>query len=145
MVAYNFNKVFVDQVSGLTKLQTVRADRKRHARPGEQVQLYHGMRTRVCRKLVDPDPVCTAVRKVEIGVSTLIDDMIASIWIDGIPLRAAEIEEFARADGFAPEHHGKVRIGTTVLATARYWMGRFWLEHHGEGRFEGVVVKWRPN
>ena len=37
MVAYSFNAIFEDQVARLLKLQTLRADRTRHARPGEPV------------------------------------------------------------------------------------------------------------
>lgn len=145
MVAYSFNKIFADQVSSQTKRQTVRADRKRHARPGEAVQLYHGMRTRACRKLVDPDPVCSAVRTVEIVTTVLIEDMIASIWIDGLPLRSDEIEAFARADGFDVDAVGDWRWKCTGhRGSARWNMGHFWMTTHGAGRFEGVLIEWSP-
>lgn len=39
MVAYSFRKRFGPPILAGTKAQTIRADRKRHARPGEEVQL----------------------------------------------------------------------------------------------------------
>jgi hypothetical protein len=46
VVAYSFRQQFRPPILAGTKRQTIRADRKRHARPGEQLQLYTGMRTR---------------------------------------------------------------------------------------------------
>ncbi|MBX3580808.1 MAG: ASCH domain-containing protein [Rhizobiaceae bacterium] len=149
MVAYFFAPQFRGQVAALTKLQTVRADRRRHARPGEAVQLYAGMRTKHCVKLVDPDPICVSVHSIEISTTPLLDEFIAAISIDGVPLDRDGIEAFARADGFAPEHFGEHRFpakgdGALVPATARYWMGWWWMRTHNAGRFEGVLIKWRP-
>lgn len=138
MVAYNFHPMFAPQIVDLTKRQTVRADRKRHARPGEPTQLYVGMRQHGCRKLLRPDPICASVQPIVIATSNLINELVASIAIDGVPLARDEIETFARADGFAPE-----RIGSNC-ATAREAMGRFWLDRHGAGHFDGVLIKWKP-
>ena len=150
MVAYSFAPEFRHQVASLNKRQTVRGDRKRHARPGEAVQLYTAMRTKHCRKLVDRDPICRAVRPIVIQVSELLDDYIASIEIDGTPLHRDEIEAFAAADGFAPIDFGWWRQATLrgerdlKPATARSNMGWFWLDRHGRGRFAGVVITWEP-
>lgn len=143
MVAYSFAPMFAHQVATLIKRQTVRADRPRHARQGEAVQLYAGMRTRQCRKLVDPDPVCTKVQRIEIAVSSLIDVLVASIAIDGIPLTREEIETFARDDGFAPELLG-ASTPFPIQSTARANMGQFWQLNHGTGLFHGVLVRWEP-
>lgn len=143
MVAYSFRPMFGDQISALVKCQTVRADRKRHACAGEHLQLFTGMRTRQCRKLIDPDPVCTSVHRIEISVSTLINALVASIIIDGIPLDRDEIEAFARADGFAPELLPAC-CPFPVANTARQNMGQFWLASHGAGGFEGVLIRWEP-
>ena len=132
MVAYSFNRQFHDDVENRIKRQTVRANRKRHARPGEPVQLYAGMRTRHCRKLVDPDPICTAVQIIEIAVLTDIRQRLGFITLDGITLDDDEIEAFAIADGFH----------ATTGATARQRMGRFWSIHHGPGLFDGVCIRW---
>ena len=134
MVAYSFKAMFAPQIEARTKLQTVRGNRRRHARPGEPIQLYAGMRTRYCRKLVTPDPVCFRVRPITIDVTGLISAGIASIEIGGRFLAFEEIERFARADGFAPEYLG----GTS----ARENMGAVWRANHGTGRFEGALIEW---
>lgn len=68
MVAYNFQTRFSDAVASGQKRQTIRAQRKdgRHAKPGDRMQLYTGMRTKSCRKLIDPDPVCAHVETIKI-------------------------------------------------------------------------------
>lgn len=48
MVAYSFKRMFVPALLTKRKIGTIRAERKRHARPGEEVQLYQGMRTKSC-------------------------------------------------------------------------------------------------
>lgn len=142
MVAYNFQPVFEPQIIDSTKRQTVRALRKRHARSGEAIQLYCEQRSTHCRKII-PDPVCCSVHLIHINTSDLLPEFIASIEIDGIPLRKEEIELFASADGFAPAYFGMFRDDGEP-ATARSWMGSFWRKRHGVGRFEGVLVKWVP-
>lgn len=132
MVAYSFNSRFHDAVSSGRKTQTVRANRKRHARVGEPVQLYAAMRTRHCRKLVNSDPICTTVSIVEIEIVPNLSNRLQSLTIDGVALTDNEIEDFALADGFQ----------ATLLTTARQQMGRFWSLNHGAGRFEGVLIKW---
>ena len=145
MVAYSFKTIFADQVAALRKCQTIRADRRRHARPGEPLQLFTGMRTRQCRKLVTPDPVCIAVRRIEIVTSELIDDYIASIIIDGVPLDSGDIEGFAGEDGFWCDEVGDWRKKYTGhKGSARWNMGRYWMNDYGIGRFEGVLIKWEP-
>jgi hypothetical protein len=52
MVAYSFKPRFEMPIVTLRKTGTIRAHgRRRHARPGERLQLYTGMRTRSCRLL----------------------------------------------------------------------------------------------
>lgn len=54
MVAYNFQARFADAVACGDKVQTIRKRRASgHAKPGDAVQLYTGMRTKQCRKLAD--------------------------------------------------------------------------------------------
>lgn len=51
MVAYSFQKEFVSPSLAGTKIGTIRGLRmrpSRHARPGEQLQHYTGMRTKYC-------------------------------------------------------------------------------------------------
>jgi hypothetical protein len=46
MVAYSFAPQFIDTIRSGTKCQTIRPiGKRRHARTGEPVQLYTGMRT----------------------------------------------------------------------------------------------------
>lgn len=146
MVAYSFNPIFADQVANLTKRQTIRADRGRHARPGERVQLFTGMRTRQCRKLVDPDPVCFSVKPVTIiTVGAWQLDYLGAISVDVPWLTAEEIEAFAIADGFGVDQVGdwKMRMHG-VAGSARYNMGAFWHDTHGVDVFRGWLIEWEP-
>lgn len=135
MVAYSFAPQFRDQVRLLIKRQTVRAFRRRHAVPGEPIQLYTAMRTKHCRKLVDPDPTCVRVRLIEIMIRFDRKCPIDWIAIEGRKLSGEEAETFAVADGFSR------RLMHSALAE----MGEFWLAAHGSGRFEGVLIEWEPS
>lgn len=141
MVAYSFKGRFVDPIRvGLgiyrgdgetalraawpaAKRQTIRAiGKRRHARPGETLQLYCGMRSPQCFKIGDAR--CTSVDPAQILVTEQsIPIKIAGHWLPG-----STVDDFARADGF--EH------GEDMLA--------FWLEEHGLGEFNGVLIKWEP-
>lgn len=132
MTAYNFQKQFAPSVESGKKCQTVRGNRKRHARPGEPVQLYTGMRTRACRKLVDPDPICTSVEPIWMMISDREGGRIEAIEIGGKVLIDSEIKDFCIADGFA---------GWNL--SARNAMGCWFVANHGVGQFEGVVIKWQ--
>lgn len=123
MVAYSFNKRFVPMVRDGMKLQTVRAHRKRHAQPGERLQLYFGMRTKHCKKIV-ADPICTAVLPIEIAFD---GDQIARILVGQVPVRC--LNDFAILDGFKCIED----------------MSAFWANSHGAGKFEGVVIEWAPD
>lgn len=141
MVAYSFRPQFAEAISALRKRQTVRGDRVRHARPGERVQLYTGMRTRRCRKLVEPDPICIGIDLIEIEVDPGAPELIARIAIEGRRLTDDQVEEFSRADGFTADLLGR---------SARLDMGRFWLERHrpyerpAPFRFLGFLIRWEP-
>lgn len=137
MVAYNFNSAFVSQIEARTKRQTVRAHRRRHARPGEDVQLYTGMRTKQCRKLVSPDPICT--RNDEIRI---IRRDGFRIELNHIPLSDRELHNFALLDGFDPirqwPHLPEMHAFDPVELMRRFWA----IAHPGHGDFEGVVIYW---
>jgi uncharacterized protein YqfB (UPF0267 family) len=119
MVAYSFKASFAAPIISGLKRQTIRADRKRHARPGEELQLYTGMRTRQCRLLRRAE--CVSVRPIEIDVQPL---LIATIFIEGVPID--DLNEFARDDGFED------------LAD----MHKFWRDNHQPGQFTGVIISW---
>ena len=113
MVAYSFQGRFADAVASGAKRQTIRAARKRrHARAGEMLQLYTGMRTKACRKL--RDAVC-----VKSTYCAIYDESITTG--DHPP---ADLDEFAQRDGFADfadmtdwfrEMHGLPFIGQLIV------------------------------
>lgn len=133
MVAYSFNKRFAPSIlAGLElgplvegmKRQTIRNDWKRHARPGEELQLYTGMRTRSCRLL--GKPVCTAAFPVRLmlGPGPAVEIGGEAFITDGQGL-----DLFARFDGF------------------RDWIDLcgFWgAAHPGVTDFSGVLIRWEP-
>jgi hypothetical protein len=115
VVAYNFQEQFVERITKLDKRQTIRPIGKRkHARPGDALQLYTGMRTAKCRKLLDA--VCTASAVVNLD---------AGISIAGRNLDPLEADAFAVADGF----------GSTAEMLA-------WFESRYGLPFEGVCIQW---
>lgn len=128
MVAYSFKAQFEAPIVARTKRQTVRAIRNRNPRVGERIQLYVGMRTKQCCKII-PDPVCTDWDLVEIVVTRAHPQVIASIRLGDTQLNDREIDRFAAFDGFAGN-------------CPRQAMGEFWLKEHGPGIFEGVVIRW---
>lgn len=122
MVAYSFKAQFAEPIIAGIKRQTIRADRKRHARLGERLQLYVGMRTKHCRKIIS-DPVCIGIESVQIYLDEI---QITSIAIDGVFITGDVGEAFAKADGFASVDD----------------MHNFWLVNHGAGEFHGVIIRW---
>ncbi len=70
MVAYNFQPRFASLVESGEKRQTIRPEGKRvHAKPGDTVHLFTGMRTRNCRKL--GEAVCIISEPIVIDTATL--------------------------------------------------------------------------
>lgn len=106
------------------KTQTIRADgKRRHARPGETIQNYYGMRQPKCFKIGDAR--CTAA-----------DPILVYVEADHIEVKGrshlrtlAELDAFAQSDGFADWSQMKA----------------FWLEEHDGkhlGPFVGVLIRW---
>lgn len=135
MVAYSFQERFAEPIAGghpatgIVKRQTIRADRKRHARPGELLQIYQGMRTKHCRKII-ADPVCVAVRPLRLFVA---DAFVHFLDNDQTIDTAEALDDFARQDGFL------------------HWddMRAFWQAAHPEASdperyFSGVLIGWEP-
>lgn len=124
MVAYNFKEQFAGPIRDRTKNQTIRRNgKRRHAVDGERLQLYTGMRTRDCAKILDIDPVCLGSHSIRIDVG---DRKIIAIWIGGQLVKRPE--RFARRDGF------------DSLAA----MHAFFKAMHGVGSFEGTLIEWGP-
>lgn len=137
MVAYSFKKQFVEPILLGTKRHTIRAPKKgraRHARPGDQLQLYTGMRTRQC-KLIAKAP-CESVYEVLLCWDTdtifVVDtspDEHGKARYHSRSMSAAEAEKFARDDGFA-----------SLAAMKAFWTKT----HPGVPVFKGVVICWPP-
>lgn len=154
MVAYSFHPCFERDVAGLIKLQTCRSHRRRHARPGEAVQLYTGMRTRHCRKLVDPDPICTMLHELRFDIPAGRLEQEMSIEIDGIALDQTKARAFAIADGFGAITTvddercpvGPVAMSVVVgrVVTELQLMTAWWIDTHGPGIWQGVCIRWLP-
>jgi hypothetical protein len=129
MVAYSFKRRFVepirrglgspypDQYGIAPKRQTIRADRRRHARPGEEVQLYCGMRTKQC--FLIGTGRCTSVLPI----------VITEQFINIEGTRVRDVDAFAQRDGF--------KDWSDMLA--------FWREVNQLAvSFSGVVISWEP-
>ncbi|WP_375454807.1 hypothetical protein [uncultured Methylobacterium sp.] len=128
MVAYSFKARFAAPILAGTKAQTIRAERagrSRHARPGEQLQLFTGMRTKACRLLATPP--CIAVMPILMVFSwPAACDLVV---VDGIQLAPSSMARFARADGFE-----------TAADMAAFWAA----EHPGIENFQGALIRWQP-
>ena len=153
MVAYSFQRRFVAPIclglgrdipigfevgSGLAeqepKTHTIRRwgkekkpeEPRRHARPGELVQLYHAQRTKSCIRL----GVARCADALGIFINIGRPKGGPYIRIDGREpfLKARELDAFARSDGFGD-------FGD---------MADFWTEHHRAimNDFRGVIVFW---
>ena len=123
MVAYSFKQQFRPPILAGTKRQTIRADRKRHARVGEQLQLYTGMRTRQC--LIIGRAVCLDTSPVRIDVDSGQIDAETIPW--GTTRSPIKMDAFAREDGFADWSE----------------MREFWRREHPDTPvFSGVLIRW---
>lgn len=130
MVAYSFNPRFIEPIRQGLKTQTIRANgQRRHARPGELLQLYTGMRTAHCRRIL-PDTPCLNVMQVHIEFAHAEWPHIDRIWTDDVRVR--DLDAFAIRDGF------------TDLDD----MSAFWRDMRPSAcdfGFDGVLIEWaRP-
>jgi hypothetical protein len=123
MVAYSFKGRFAEPIRTRAKFQTIRADRKRHARPGETLQLYTGMRTRSCKLIASATCVNVAPIRLTFGARHSVE------LFGRTTISRAELDHFAVMDGFADWHD----------------MRLFWaVAHPAVTEFEGVLVRWAP-
>lgn len=146
MVAYGFKRRFIQPIraglrldgwpngaiyDGEPKFQTIRAPRTgrgRHARPGEELQLYYAMRTKHC--LLIGKARCASVDQIDLAFR----QRRRSDWvrISSMPHkidRPFDLDVFARSDGF--EDWADLRA--------------FWREEHPDvDDFSGVLIKWAP-
>jgi len=130
MVAYSFKARFADPIIGGTKVQTIRAHRKRHARPGEELQLYVGMRTRQCRLI--GRRLCTNVLPVFIRFDDQHDER-EGFCTPGLVIGGIDKTERLMRDGFA------IRDGFADWSDLK----AFWRANHpGQDKFDGVLIVW---
>jgi uncharacterized protein YqfB (UPF0267 family) len=126
MVAYSFKRRFVEPIVDGRKGGTIRADRRRHVRPGEEMQLYVGMRTKQCRLIARK--TCLAVEPITLDFVTR-----SVTWQGGedrLIRSREELDDFAAFDGFR---------SFTELS-------EFWVATHGRPeRWHGWHILWAPN
>lgn len=120
MVAYSFKRRFVEPIQIGTKTHTIRGARKRHAMPGERLQLFHGMRTRHCEKIL-PDPVCLSIDPIRMFFRGHVLE-----WVRVADDLVRDLQDFARADGFKDAGD----------------LANFWELQGGETTFNGVLISW---
>ncbi|MGE0289314.1 MAG: hypothetical protein AB7I42_26435 [Bradyrhizobium sp.] len=117
MVAYSFNRRFAPLIISGEKTHTVRKSRHRDARPGEELQLYTGMRTKTCQLI--GRATCAEVLPIVLDLGK------RRVTIGG---KVHEAEAFARSDGFED------------------WadLCRFWAKNHpGVAVFRGIIIRWK--
>lgn len=141
MVAYSFQRQFVlpirlGLVSGPpqpgAKRHTIRADGlKRHARPGEEVQLYTAQRTKQCELIGRAR--CTDAQPIEIHFRKNHWGSLDWVRIGGRKGKKIDgldgLHNFSRSDGFVA------------------WdsLRRFWRENHPKvDDFLGRIIFWEP-
>jgi hypothetical protein len=139
MVAYSFKLRFVEPIRwglglgldlsdeavriGEPKRQTIRAiSHRRHARPGETLQLYTGMRTKQCKLIGEAR--CISVEAIRI----VVNEHTMPVRLGGELIGGGHLHDFARRDGF---DHAED-------------MHEFWKKEHGIGPFDGVLIRWEP-
>lgn len=121
MVAYSFKQRFVGSIRAGTKTQTIRADRKRHARPGEALQIYTAMRTNRCRLI--GNAVCVSIVPIRFDFDAQEVIISSAPPIADLP----ELDDFAISDGFE-DFKG---------------LAAFWRENHpGAPQWNGLLIRW---
>jgi hypothetical protein len=121
MVAYSFQTQFAAPIAAGSKRQTIRADRKRHARLGETLQLYTGMRSRKCRLV--GRAICIGVGPVRLDFRA----EVVSLWTGVTLAQPDELSAYAVRDGFGDWRE----------------MVSFWRTAHPDApAFCGVAIEW---
>lgn len=130
MVAYSFKPSFIEPIRLLEKRQTIRLPRKRHARPGEPLQLFTGPRMQPTRLGA---AVCKGASQVRLDFRR---DRVTLD--DAIDIQGDEaLDAFAIRDGFPP--------WGAAADLLRPWefMSRWWrMTHPDNPVFAGVLIDW---
>ena len=119
---FNFQPRFAEEVAAGRKRQTIRADRKDNKLPaiGDIVSLYRGLRTRGVQLLVKGDVTERLAVRMHFDFNKIV--------VGGKLLRGAELEDFAKADGF--------------LCSSE--MLNWFKCQYGGSDFSGFCVRWTP-
>ena len=124
MVAYSFQARFAGSVAAGAKTQTIRRHRRppaRHARVGESIALWTGLRTKEARLIGHASCAGLYPISLRFGLGT-----VAHVRIGAKQLMGEQLDDFARQDGF--------QNGRDMSA----WFG----ETYGSLSFDGVLVMW---
>lgn len=125
MVAYNFMPQFEMPIVTRRKTGTIRDQgRRRHARPGEMLQLYTGMRQPSCR-LIATAP-CIGADRLRVYFNErriIVGEVDPAFPLDEVN-HCGDVDEFARGDGFRDFDH----------------MASFW----NVPEFDKVWIQWDP-
>jgi hypothetical protein len=117
MTALGFKAQFAGPVERREKCQSIRAKGDRF-KVGGAIQLYTGMRTKACRKLVSPDPVCILSNYIVLRPNGITFGTVAEQFPD--------VDEFARLDGFKDYAD----------------MHRWFTERYDDAYFVGRLIRW---
>lgn len=123
MVAYSFKQMFAPRILDGTKRQTVRSERKRHARIGEELQLYTAMRTKHCKLIGRATCVMVQPIRLDFGVPAV---TLVGGW-------KGDCNMFARLDGF--EDWSELEA---------FWRAEHPQIFEASLCFEGVRIQWGP-
>jgi hypothetical protein len=130
MVAYSFKPSFVVHIQAGEKRQTIRRERKRHARAGEGLQLFTGSRFHPVRL---GSATCLCAPEVRLDFE---NDIVE---LDGLPSVEGSdaLNAFARRDGFIlPER-------MSMVGGNWQYMKRWWALTHGNiPVFTGRLIYW---
>jgi len=122
VVAYSFKPRFAEPILAGTKGGTIRADRRRHARPGEEMQLYVGMRTKQCQLITRT--TCIAIEPIELDF-----EFHFIRWPQArVIVSTTDLDALAVFDGFQSFEA----------------MEDFWLTTHHAPQFQGWHIRWLP-
>lgn len=141
MVAYNFQPEFAEAIVAGSKVSTIRPARARgHARPGQVVHLFIGLRGKSGLRLLEAP--CVACEPVEIHEAGMV--------VSGEPLADVEqLDTIARRDGFTgfgnmqawfERRYGLPALGLTRITWDRAGAGYVAPEFGGAGAVGAEVV-----
>jgi hypothetical protein len=119
-----FKARFAGDVERRIKRQSIRESDR--FRVGMYLQLYTGLRTKACRKLVEDDPVCTSVQAITIAAGQVV--------LGGQVLRGDAVEELARLDGFSSVEEFKAFFITDGKPFAGFLIKWDWPDETGSPR-----------